>query len=248
METSTTITPASKQRRTLSSAEYTKDIFFTTSPGHLFNEKLKLSLERENVHNQIAKINNRINKILKDEKKALKKSMIESQLNEENIRKKERNAIRKKELENIRKERFQNSLDFKEKVQQDRIRRKSHIKELEVDIVNEKQEIVKKIKKAEIEWREVAKTQRMEVSEEKSKKAKLVKEALRENAQKRCISQMIAREKNKIDYSQKVNQIKNDKDLALKSLKEIEDRYDSVLKSFLIPSSPKIQIKRKDKK
>ncbi|OMJ71227.1 hypothetical protein SteCoe_30613 [Stentor coeruleus] len=248
METSTTITPAPKKRRTLSSAEYTKDIFFTTSPRRLYNEKLKLSLEKENVHNQIAKISNRINKILKDEKKALKKSMIESQINEENIRKKERNAVKRKEMENIRKERCQYNLDFKEKVQQDRIRRKSHIKELVVDIINEKQEIVKKTKKTEIEWREIAKNQKIEINEENYKKANLVKEVLRENAQKRCVSQITAREKNKLDYSQKVNQIKNDKDLALKSLKEIEDKYDNVIRPIFNPPLPKSFVRGKDKK
>ena len=60
---------------------------YSFSPSYIQNEKLKLSFEKHTIHNQITKINNRINKILAIEKLAAKKSFLERQNLEETKKK-----------------------------------------------------------------------------------------------------------------------------------------------------------------
>ena len=232
MDVSIYATPMSKHRRTQSTSDYTHnlDSAFSYSPSNVTNEKLKITFEKHFIQTEMQRINNRINKILAIEKEVAKKSRQEKQIAEDEKKKRDRNIRKHQELEEIKHGKLQKTLEFKVKINEERFRRKSCIKILEDEIVKEKKQIAKEIKKNEVKWNEINIQQKKQFLDDNAKKTQLVKSMLLEKKNQRCISQMNVREQYKLDYQRKVIKLKNEQELALKDLKDLENNYNIVLK------------------
>lgn len=232
MATSTSVTPLSNHRKTLSVSDYHRDILNSTfSSDHVQNEKLKITFEKQQIESQMQIITNRISKILANKKKTIEKKRNESKISESAKEKQERNQKKKEFMEKIRNQRMQQTAEFKEIVKKDRIQRMSKIKELEKEIVTGNKDVVKKIKLNEKGWEEQVKIQKTAMLEENAKKVMSMKMILKEQAQQRCLSQRMDREKTRMDYEVRVNKLKNEKLMALNNLKALESQFLSVLKT-----------------
>jgi hypothetical protein len=102
METSTTLTSAYKHQKTLSMSDNLRDSYSTSYKSEsITNEKLRLSFENQHIQSQIVKLNNRISKILANERKTANQKMNNVKVTEESQQKKERNRKKYKEMSEI---------------------------------------------------------------------------------------------------------------------------------------------------
>lgn len=232
MAASTSATPLSSHRKTLSASDYQKKILSSTfSSDHVQNEKLKITFEKQQIESQMQILTNRISKILANKKKIAEKRETESKLTENHKQKLERNQKKKELMAKFRAQRMEQTLEFKEIVKKERIDRMSKIKELEKEIIVGHKETAKRMKIIEQQWEEQVKVQKGVILEENAKKVQSVKMILKDQAQQRCLSQRMDREKTRTDYESKVNKLKNEKLMALNNLKELESQFLSVLKT-----------------
>ena len=201
-----------------------------STPVQVNSEKLRLSFTKFFLKNQVISVSNRIKKLLVTEKVAVKEMQQAKQIAEEIAKKRERNMQKQKEKEMLMQQRLQDKLVLREKVQYERVKRFQNIKSLEKEIVQERQEVVKKVKAAEKEWKHIADQSKTMCVREKYLNRNRIRYEMGEKKRQRCISQISERKEIKKAYEYEVSLLKNQHDGVLQSLMELQNKQEIVYK------------------
>ena len=138
----------------------------------------------------------------------------------------ERNLQKNKEKELMRQQRFEQLVELKKKLQLEKIRRENLKKAKQKEMLAEKQDFVKQLRKVEKEWEEEVEQFVCSKVHEKRVKRDLVKLEENKNKRKRCISQMTNRKVIKENYDEKVDLLKLQHNEILLSLSTLNNQHE----------------------
>ena len=201
-----------------------------STPVQINSEKLRLSFTKFFLKNQVVSVRNRIEKLLVTKKVAMKEMQQAKQIAEEIAKKRERNIQKQQEKERLRQLRTQDKLTLREKVQYERLKRFQNIKSLEKEIVQERQEVVKKVKAAEKEWKHIADQSKSMCVQEKYVRRNRIRYEMEEKKRQRCISQASERKEVKKAYEYELSLLKAQHDDVLQSLLKLQNTQEIVYK------------------